>query len=188
MKQIKDFARPYSRPPGSSGSNGWKQKIREAAQGTATCPQLCCHSPQSLDGANIFWPNIFAFCIIFCSKLSIFQMEGVKDERMKALWRPFCAGEVRRDKPGGHHHHCCQRCSCFLSCRASALSPASPSPRARQARARAEEAKILLSARTARGAGDGPRSADRSMGPGFHYVNWLLGQQRGRGGAAKLYD
>ena len=26
-------------------------------------------------------------------------MEGVKDERMKALWRPFCAGEVRRDKP-----------------------------------------------------------------------------------------
>ena len=27
-------------------------------------------------------------------------MEGVKDERMKALWRPFCAGEVRRDKPG----------------------------------------------------------------------------------------
>ena len=126
-------------------------------------------------------------------------MEGVKDERMKALWRPFCAGEVRRDKPGGHHHHCCQRCSCFLSCRASALSPASPSPRARQARgrgARAEEAKILLSARTARGAGDGPRSADRSMGPGFHYVNWLLGQQRGRvgggggggGGGAKLYD
>ena len=136
LKQIKDFARPYSRPPGSSGSNGWKQKIREAAQGTATCPQLCCHSPRSLDGANIFWPNIFAFCIIFCSKLSIFQMEGVKDERMKALWRPFCAGEVRRDKPGGHHH-CCQRCSCFLSCRASALSPASPSPRARQARARA---------------------------------------------------
>ena len=101
---------------------------------------------------------------------------------MKALWRPFCAGEVRRDKPWGHHHHCCQRCSCFLSCRASALSPASPSPRARQARARAEEAKILLSARTARGAGDGPRSADRSMGPGFHYVNWLLGQQRGRAG------
>ena len=48
--------------------------------------------------------------------------------------------------------------------------------------ARAEEAKILLSARTARGAGDGPRSADRSMGPGFHYVNWLLGQQRGRAG------
>ena len=110
-------------------------------------------------------------------------MEGVKDERMKALWRPFCAGEVRRDKPWGHHHQCCcQRCSCFLSCRASALSPASPSPRARQARARAEEAKILLSARTARGAGDGPRSADRSMGPGFHYVNWLLGQQRGRAG------
>ena len=27
-------------------------------------------------------------------------MESVKDERMKALWRPFCAGEVRRDKPG----------------------------------------------------------------------------------------
>ena len=134
MRQIKDFARPYSRPPGSSGSNGWKQKIREAAQGTATCPQLCCHSPQSLDGANIFWPNIFAFCIIFCSKLSIFQMEGVKDERMKALWRPFCAGEVRRDKPWGHHQCCCQRCSCFLSCRASALSPASPSPRARRAR------------------------------------------------------
>ena len=44
------------------------------------------------------------------------------------------------------------------------------------------EAKILLSARTGRGAGDGPRSADRSMGPGFHYVNWLLGQQRGRAG------
>ena len=112
-------------------------------------------------------------------------MESVKDERMKALWRPFCAGEVRRDKPGGHHHQhrCCQRCSCFLSCRASALSPASPSPRARAGTGSGgEEAKILLSARTGRGAGDGPRSADRSMGPGFHYVNWLLGQQRGRAG------
>ena len=67
LKQIKDFARPYSRPPGSSGSNGWKQKIREAArvQGTATCHQLCCHPPRSLDSANIFWPNIFAFCNIF---------------------------------------------------------------------------------------------------------------------------
>ena len=67
LKKIKDFARPYPRPPGSSGSNGWKQKIREAArvQGTATCPQLCCHPPRSLDSANIFWPNIFAFCNIF---------------------------------------------------------------------------------------------------------------------------
>ena len=139
---------------------------------------------------QIFFGRIFLHFATFLLQIEhLCQMEGVKDERMKALWRPFCAGEVRRDKPWGHHHQCCcQRCSCFLSCRASALSPASPSPRARQARARAEEAKILLSARTARGAGDGPRSADRSMGPGFHYVNWLLGQQRGRGGAAKLYD
>ena len=86
---------------------------------------------------QIFFGQIFLHFATFLSQIEhLCQMEGVKDERMKALWRPFCAGEVRRDKPGGHHC-CCQRCSCFLSCRASALSPASPSPRARRARARA---------------------------------------------------
>ena len=80
-----------------------------------------------------FFGQIFLHFATFLLQIEhLCQMESVKDERMKALWRPFCAGEVRRDKPGDHHHHrCCQRCSCFLSCRASALSPASPSPRAR---------------------------------------------------------
>ena len=79
-----------------------------------------------------FFGQIFLHFATFLLQIEhLCQMESVKDERMKALWRPFCAGEVRRDKPGGHHHRCCQRCSCFLSCRASALSPASPSPRAR---------------------------------------------------------
>ena len=75
LKQIKDFARPYSRPPGSSGSNGWKQKIREAArgvQGRATCPQLCCHPSRSLDGAYIFLAKYFCILQHFCYKLSIF--------------------------------------------------------------------------------------------------------------------
>ena len=82
---------------------------------------------------QIFFGQIFLHFATFLLQIEhLCQMESVKDERMKALWRPFCAGEVRRDKPGGHHHQCCQRCSCFLSCRASALSPASPSPRARQ--------------------------------------------------------
>ena len=83
---------------------------------------------------QIFFGQIFLHFATFLLQIEhLCQMESVKDERMKALWRPFCAGEVRRDKPGSHHH-CCQRCSCFLSCRASALSPASPSPRARRAR------------------------------------------------------
>ena len=49
---------------------------------------------------QIFFGQIFLHFSTFLLQIEhLCQMESVKDERMKALWRPFCAGEVRRDKP-----------------------------------------------------------------------------------------
>ena len=49
---------------------------------------------------QIFFGQTFLHFATFLLQIEhLCQMESVKDERMKALWRPFCAGEVRRDKP-----------------------------------------------------------------------------------------
>ena len=145
-----------------AGSKKSEKQLEESKEGQLATSCAATHHGHWT--VQIFFGQIFLHFATFLLQIEhLCQMESVKDERMKALWRPFCAGEVRRDKPGGHHHHCrcCQRCSCFLSCRASALSPASPSPRARAGtglgRRRRQKFYFLHARAVVRGMGRGVR-------------------------------
>ena len=85
-----------------AGSKKSEKQLVESKEGQLA--PSCAATDHGHWTVQIFFGQIFLHFATFLLQIEhLWQMESVKDERMKALWRPFCAGEVRRDKPGGHH-------------------------------------------------------------------------------------
>ena len=175
---------PTPHPRAGGSRNGWQQKIRE---GTAA-------PPRSLQGRPT--PQETRPKLEICknpTKENLISNFLELTEGLKVVWN--MSGRLQRRLSGGRFAQVTLGGisrptvnACFLSCASAlALEPRAPPPPPPGTPSGRSEAKILLSARgRAWGGGDGPLRIDR-WGRGFHYVNWLLGQQRGRG-AAKLYD
>ena len=82
-----------------AGSKKSEKQLEESKEGQLA--PSCAATHHGHWTVQIFFGQFFLHFAIFLLQIQhLCQMESVKDERMKALWRPFCAGEVRRDKPG----------------------------------------------------------------------------------------